>query len=197
LPPEQTEDRSKVRMVSYQGEKVALRPLRPSDATETVAWRNDPEVRDNALGHRFPVTEKMEDGWIERALDDRNRSRVIYAIEDRADGALVGFVQLRDIDWINRNADFGIVIGNPSRRGRGLAREALALMVDHAFSALNLHRISLRVAAYNRIAIKLYEGFGFSTEGQLRQHVFLDDRYHDLLVMGLLREEFLAGKDER
>lgn len=186
--------RSKARRAAapilYEGARVILRPLKRSDRAASVAWRNDPAIRDNVMGYRFPVTAEMEKHWVERVLNDQSRSRVVLAIEDRSDRKLAGFVYLFDIDWISRTAEFGILIGERKRQGRGLAREALALMAHHAFRVLNLHRLYLRVPAYNRRAAALYRRFGFKEEGRLRQQVFLGRRHHDVLVMGLLRREY-------
>jgi RimJ/RimL family protein N-acetyltransferase len=176
--------------VLYEGARVALRPLKSSDRAVSVAWRNDPTIRDNVLGYRFPVTEEMEKHWVERVLNDQSRTRLVLAIEDRSDGRLVGFVYLSDIDWVSQVAEFGILIGERERQGKGLGREALALMARHAFHVLNLHRIFLRVPRYNRRALRLYRRFGFVEEGRLRRHVFLGRRHHDVILMGLLRHEY-------
>jgi RimJ/RimL family protein N-acetyltransferase len=170
---------------------VSLRPLQAADAEMTVVWRNDPAVRDQVLSFRFPVTHQMEARFIERAIAGDGIDQCVAAIVDRADGALCGMVYLHDIDWISRHAKFGIMIGRQDRQGRGLGTHAMRLMLGHGFRVLNLERIYLYVADYND-AQHLYERYGFVHEGRLRRHVALDGRYHDLLVMGLLRDEYEA-----
>jgi diamine N-acetyltransferase len=172
------------------GRVASLRPLRASDRAISVRWRNDAEIRDNVLGYRFPVTEEMEANWVDGVLKDQSRTRVVLAIEDEADGAFVGLVYLNDIDWFVRNAEFGILIGERSRQGRGLAKDALALVANYAFGTLNLNRLYLRVVAFNKRALRLYRSFGFVEEGIQRQHAFLRGRYYDVVLMGLLRREF-------
>ena len=172
------------------GRVASLRPLRASDRAISVHWRNDAEIRDNVLGYRFPVTEEMEAHWVDGVLKDQSRTRVVLAIEDKADGAFVGLVYLNDIDWFVRNAEFGILIGERSRQGRGLAKDALALVANYAFGTLNLNRLYLRVVAFNKRALRLYRSFGFVEEGIQRQHAFLRGRYYDVVLMGLLRREF-------
>jgi len=174
------------------GRVASLRPLRASDRAISVRWRNDAEIRDNVLGYRFPVTEEMEAHWVDGVLKDQSRTRVVLAIEDKADGAFVGLVYLNDIDWFVRNAEFGILIGERSRQGRGLAKDALALVANYAFGTLNLNRLYLRVVAHNKRALRLYRSFGFVEEGIQRQHAFLRGRYYDVVLMGLLRREFEA-----
>jgi diamine N-acetyltransferase len=169
---------------------VRLRPLEPADVSVTVAWRNDPLIRDQILSLRFPVTHVMEAKFIERAIAGEGTDQCVLGIVDRSDDALCGLVYLRDIDWISRHAGFGIMVGRQDRQRRGLGRRALHLILRHGFDVLNLERIYLYVVQYNRNAINLYESAGFVHEGRLRNHVALDGRYHDLLVMGLLRTEF-------
>jgi RimJ/RimL family protein N-acetyltransferase len=169
------------------GRLVVLRPLRSDDRARSVRWRNDPDIRDNILGYRFPVTEAMEADWVDAVLKDQSRTRVVLAIEDESDGALVGFVYLNNIDWFARNAEFGILIGERSRHGKGLAREALSLIADYAFESLNLHKLYLRVVAFNKRALRLYRAFGFVDEGVQRQQAYLRGRYYDVVLMGLIR----------
>jgi diamine N-acetyltransferase len=172
------------------GRVASLRPLRASDRAISVRWRNDAEIRDNVLGYRFPITEEMEAQWVDGVLKDRSRTRVVLAIEDKADGVFVGFVYLNNIDWFARNAEFGILVGERSRQGRGLAKDALALVACYAFRTLNLNRLYLRVVSFNKPALQLYRSFGFVKEGVQRQHAFLRGRYYDVVLMGLLRREF-------
>jgi RimJ/RimL family protein N-acetyltransferase len=168
------------------GRVAVLRPLRAADQASSVRWRNDPEIRDNVLGYRFPITEAMEADWVDAVLKDQSRTRIVLAIEDKADSACVGFVYLNNIDWFARNAEFGILIGERSRHGKGLAREALCLVAGYAFETLNLHKLYLRVVAFNKRALALYRAFGFVEEGVQRQQAFLRGRYYDVVLMGLI-----------
>jgi RimJ/RimL family protein N-acetyltransferase len=172
------------------GRVVLLRPLRASDHATSVRWRNDAEIRDHVLGYRFPVTKEMEAHWVDAVLKDQSRTRVVLAIEDKADRVFVGFVYLNNIDWFARNAEFGILIGEHSRQGRGLAKDALALVAGYAFRTLNMNRLYLRVVSFNKRALRLYRSFGFVEEGVQRHHAFLRGRYYDVVLMGLLRREF-------
>ena len=156
-----------------EGEVARLRPLCAADRTTSVRWRNDPDIRDNILGYRFPITEEMESQWVDAVLKDRSRTRLVLAIEDKADGALVGFAYLNGIDWFARNAELGLLIGERSRQGKGLAKEALTLVAGYAFATLNLNKLYLRVAAFNARALGLYRDFGFVEEGRQRQQAFV------------------------
>jgi len=179
-------------------EVVALRPLEVEDAETTVAWRNDPEIRDQILSFRFPVSHVMEARFIERAIAGDGMQQCVAGVVDLSDRALCGLVYLRDIDWISRNAAFGMMIGRRDRQRHGLGRRALRLMLRHGFNVLNLERVYLYVVEYNVAARRLYETSGFTHEGALRKHVALNGKRYDLLAMGMLRGEFeqlaISGK---
>ena len=180
-------------MISYSGLKIRLRPLRAADQEQSIIWRNDPRVREMALGYRFPVTQAMEQDWFAAALNDQSRTRVIFTIEDLADEKAVGFIQLTRLDWVARLGWLAIVVGEVERHGRGLGSEAMQLLFTYAFEGLNLRKICLEVPAYNARGRAAYERMGFRLEGTLREQVFLEGNYHDLLVMGLMRAEFYSS----
>lgn len=175
--------------MKYELGATRLRPVRASDASISIAWRNDPNIRDMALGYRYPVTAAMEDAWYSKALAADNKD-VFFAIEDISDGAFVGIVSLTLVDLISANAFFGIVIGDATRQGKGLGRDALTLMLRYGFEMLRLNRIVLHVPAFNTRATAMYEGAGFRLEGTMREHVYLNGKFHDVRVMGLLAREF-------
>ncbi len=160
----------------------------------SIEWRNDAAVRNAVLGYRFPITEKMEEGWYDRILGEQGQRRASFAIEDLADAALVGFVHLSDIDWPCRSAKFGIVIGEVERQDRGIGSEATELAVAYGFDTLNLERIELQVVATNARASHIYRQMGFVEEGRRRRAAFFDGAPADVLVMGLLRHEFRRGE---
>jgi RimJ/RimL family protein N-acetyltransferase len=169
---------------------IELRALELEDVAAIATWHNDPSIRDQILSFRFPVSHVMETRFIERAINGDGITQCVAGIVDLADNAFCGLVYLRDIDWVSQHAAFGILVGRRDRQQRGIGRRALRLMLRHAFDVLNLERVYLYVVEYNLPARKLYETTGFVVEGRLRQHVALEAKRYDLLVMGILRNEF-------
>lgn len=180
----------------FEGIAVRLRPLRADDWRVSVNWRNDPRVRDYVLSYRLPVTPEMEATWVERQRTDQSRQRIVLGIEECARDALVGYAYLQDIDWIDRVAELGILLGERPCWGKGLGREAVALMLGYAFGTLDMERLWVRVAAYNGAALRLFGAMGFTREGELRNHLYFQGARHDLIVMGLLRHEWHASAGE-
>jgi RimJ/RimL family protein N-acetyltransferase len=177
----------------YETARIKLRPLKAEDSAISCAWRNDPEVRDFALGYRYPVTTAMEQAWYTKAMAGDNKD-VYFAIEDAASGAFIGIVSLVQVDLISANACFGIIIGDKPYQGGGRGRDAMDMMLNYGFSMLGLHRVYLHVPAYNERAYSLYSSAGFKVEGVMREHVFLNGGYHDVNVMGLLKADVEARR---
>jgi RimJ/RimL family protein N-acetyltransferase len=105
---------------------------------------------------------------------------------------LIGFVALFNIKWSNQSAEMAIGIGASEYRGKGYGQDALRLILNYAFAELNLYRIGLSVIAYNHAAIKAYERAGFVREGVQRKAVQRQDARHDLLLYGILRDEWMT-----
>ena len=98
-----------------------------------------------------------------------------------------------DIDHRNRATEFGIMIGEKSYWNQGYGNEAVRLLLKLGFETMNLNRVFLRVFETNPRAIRAYEKAGFKREGRQRQGEWQNGRYIDVLVMSVLREEWLKA----
>ena len=169
--------------------KIRLRALTSKDIEKTLEWNNQEDISNLYSGHPFPVNLEMEKIWYEKILTS-NFPITVFGIEEIKTANLIGITILKDINMINRNAEFAIYIGDKKYRGMGLSKEATFSTIDFGFSKLGLHRISLRVSDDNQTAIKLYEKCGFQPEGLLRECYFINGKYVNKLQMSILQEEF-------
>ena len=107
---------------------------------------------------------------------------------------LIGNMGFFNIDWIDRSAEFGLLIGDTSIWNQGYGTEATELMLDHGFGTLNFHRIWLLVKATNPGAKRAYEKAGYVLEGTHRESVYQDGKYIDMYTMSILRPEWDARR---
>jgi ribosomal-protein-alanine N-acetyltransferase len=178
-----------------QGERCYLRPLTKADLDGNWSgWLNDPEVTRHMFRGTFPESEESNKEFYEHVRNSPND--LVLGIVSADDDVHVGNVGLHRIDWVNRSAEFGILVGEKAYWKRGIGSEATEAIVRHGFDKLNLHRIWLGVFADHESAIKVYERIGFRTEGTLREAILRDGETHDQLIMGLLAHEF-RGADAR
>ena len=173
-----------------RGARTVLAPVREGDSEQLFDWINErSDVLLNASYRPVHFADHAE--WFDRIR--KAPDVVLFAIRTLDDDDLIGTCQLHTIDMRGRSAELQIRIGKPGKRGRGHGHEAVALLLRHGFSDLNLHRVYLHVFATNARAIDLYRRIGFAEEGCLRDAAFLDGSYTDVLVMGILEDEFEAA----
>ena len=109
-----------------------------------------------------------------------------------ADGRCIGTIRLHGIVAADRRARLAIGIFDHRFWSRGYGSEAIRLLPGYAFNAMRLHRVDLRVLAYNTRAIRAYERCGFVREGSERESALVDGVWHDDIIMGILEHEFRA-----
>jgi len=172
-----------------RGDKVLLRAITRDDLPAIWRFNNDLEV-ELAGGGDPPAPSPLE-RWqkeFERDVAEGGANKAAFMIEAE-DGRTIGLCGLYDIDWTSRRAELGIAIGDKDYWGRGYGRDAVRTILDYAFRLRNLRRVWLEVHAANERAIRAYRACGFVEEGRQREHVWLDGRYVDNVLMGVLREE--------
>ncbi len=183
------------------GERVRFRGVERTDIPRFVEWLNDPEVIEGILVH-YPISQADEEGWFDRMLTRPVDERVmgIEVKEPAGEGAapawkLVGTIAFLNIDWRLRSAEFGILIGDKNYWNRGYGTDAVRLLLQHGFTTLNLNRIYLHVFDTNPRAIRAYEKAGFTLEVRERQGEYKHGRYIDVLLMGILKQEFVPDEE--
>lgn len=172
-----------------RGERVILRVITDSDLPRLIEFANDLEV-ELAGGGDPPSPRRPEAvrSVFEEEKDGLGRPKVNFAIE--ADGECIGNCGLFEVDQTSRTRELGITIGDKGYWGKGYGREAVRILLDYAFRVRNMRRVWLEVHADNERALRAYRASGFIEEGRLREHVWLDGYYVDMILMGVLRDEW-------
>jgi len=177
-----------------KGERITLGPVKKEYIESYLKWFNDPEITQYLSMFR-PFTRMMEEDWIEN-LKNRDDT-IVFAVlihEDNNVEKLIGNCGLHAIDWKNRVAEVGITLGEKEYQSKGYGTEAMELLLDYGFKTVNLNRIQLRVYEFNSMAINSYNKIGFVEEGRMRQAIFINGEYHDIIFMSILQEEWLKAR---
>ena len=103
---------------------------------------------------------------------------------------MIGSVSLEKIDWKDRNATLGIMIGEEEYRSKGYGTEAIRLILEYGFKYLNLQNIKLDLMEFNERALKCYQKCGFKEYGRRRKCKYINGKYYDTISMDILAEEF-------
>src|SRR5690348_16236555 len=175
------------------GMHVVLRALEREDLASLHRWQNDEEVM--RLARSFSdhvISREALEAEFARELKGEDTGRKAYIIEEKSARKPVGWATIRLHQFQRRmtSADVGLALGEKSAWNRGFGTETSKLLLDEVFMQLNLHRAEWWTYAENNASVQLAKKLGFKEEARLRDAVFFDNRYHDLVVLGLLKQEF-------
>lgn len=162
---------------------IYLRPMTYEDTDRIVAWRNAPEVRQNFIYQEL-FTREGHEKWIKTQVETGHVIQTIIC--DLKTDRPLGSVYIRDIDRQHHKGEYGIFIGEPDARGRGIGTAAARLMLRLCFEEEGLHRVYLRALAENGQAIRSYEKAGFCKEGLLKDDVCIAGDYRDIVWMAAI-----------
>lgn len=170
--------------VFLEGDRVTLRTVEDEDVEVFQRARNEPAIRDG-LGFTEPANREGTEDWIEDVDGDDDAALVICR-----DGTAIGNVSLSIAGRHRGYVNYWLL---PEHRGEGYATEAVELVVDHAFDALGLERVAAWVVAFNDDSRAVLERLGFTREGTTRHGRFARGEFHDMVIYGVLADEWRAG----
>lgn len=178
-----------MRAVFLEGENIYLGALPKKDKLEGyLNWINDQNTTIFMGSGRFPVNKQDIRDYINSYINSKDS--MILGIFLKKISRHIGNITLHQIDWRNRNAEIGILIGDKKSRGKGYAAEAIRLVADHAFNRLNLRKLYAGMTKGNEASKRAFEKAGFKVEGILKEHFYLKGEYLDCYRMGVIDREF-------
>lgn len=153
-------------------------------------WRNNPDLAmyDQSEFLRPRSFAEIEE-WGQRLLTG-------YTFLVKVADIPIGTCALMNVDTRNRHAELSIVIGEKDYWSKGYGTIIMKQLIDWGFFGLNLRRLYLHVFSFNTRAINLYEKLGFKQEGTMRDMVYRNGNYHDVLVYGLMKDEYLGRRED-
>lgn len=181
----------------FVGQTICLGPIdHDNDPPVISRWSHDPEFQ--SLVETKPVYPvsvgymKKQLEALEKEQDERNEL-YYFTIRLRENDRLIGFACIRGIEWSHAAGWVHLGIGDRQDRRRRLGTEALDLLLEYAFHELNLHRLGAEIAEYNLAAHRLFEKAGFIEEVRRRKALSRAGQRWDLLLYGLLAQEWAAS----
>ena len=175
----------------WEGERVRLRGIEPSDAATFFEWSKDTYVARRAYHVPQPNTlarsERQTREWSEPDVESDDRR---WLIETLNEGEPVGSMNTARSDRIDGTFWYGIAIARGQWR-RGYASDAIKIMLPYYFGEMHYAKAQAEVYDFNPASIALHERLGFTMEGRLRQAVYSAGERHDSLIYGITREEFI------
>ncbi len=171
------------------GGKIYLSPLTKNDVSdEYINWLNNSEVCKYNSHARFPYTYSKALSFLESL--EKNSNDIVLAMRWKKNDCHLGNVSLQNINWINRSGEIAIIIGNKDYWNNGVGTEAYRLLIEYGFNVLNLNRISSGQTITNEGMIKVCEKSGMKKEGLLRDALYKNGEYIDVVVYSILLKDY-------
>ncbi|RVU29067.1 N-acetyltransferase [Streptomyces antnestii] len=172
----------------WTGKRIRLRGIEPDDWTAFMGFAVDEERLGDLLNP--PRSAEEFRAWAkDQAVAKSDGDCFGLAIEAVDTGLTVGAVSTRHADPHAGRFEYGITMAAGHRR-KGYAAEAVGMLLRFMFAERRYHKCEARIFAHNEASLALHHRLGFAEEGRLRDHVFFAGRHHDLVVLGILADEF-------
>lgn len=167
---------------------IALREITADDSDRLFHWRLEPEV--DRWMYSSPPSATAHKAWFAGFLADADRSGWIILEA----GAPAGSMMLEGVKNPQARAKLSWYVGEAASRGRGTGRAAQALGLDVAFDRYGLRKVWSEVVVGNEAALKALAACGFRREGYLRRHQFKGGQEQDVVLLGILGDEWASRR---
>lgn len=173
----------------FRGKKIILREYRKDDLEYLLKIMNEEEYKKYVVS-RIPYPNTFSDVEEDFKKISGNKDYYDFAIESIDEGKYIGECGIKSVDWKNRKTEIYIFLGKDYVE-EGYGTDAMKVLLSFIFNEMNLHKVKLTVFSFNTRAIKCYEKCGFRIEGTLKSELYKGGSYHDLVIMGILKEEYI------
>tara|TARA_B100000575_G_C22830441_1_gene487589 strand:+ start:113 stop:661 length:549 start_codon:yes stop_codon:yes gene_type:complete len=179
----------KNKAIFIEGLKIYLRPLDKKDINlNYLKWINDQKLSNHIEASRFPHTLSDLNKYYLRQKKSKNS--VLFAICLKKNHKHIGNCSLTNIDWINRRAQYGRLIGVVNQETKGSGTEALKLLQYYSFKKLNLNSIWTGVSEKNISSIKSNLKAGMKKVGKFPESIFFDGKLVNMICFCLTKKQF-------
>ena len=177
--------------------EITLKPFEQNDFARLIGWIRSPEFLLQWAGSIFAYPlDKAQLLVYLKGSQDNPPTRKIYKATQLQSNAVVGHIELNDIDPRHKSATVcRVLVGEAHLRSKGIGSQMVRKLLEIGFDQLGLHRIDLVVFDFNIPAIKCYERAGFLKEGHFRDIRRIGKEYWSLYQMSLLEHEWRGIKE--
>lgn len=169
-------------------ERLIIREMLKKDIPIVKKWLEDEEGKSFLLSRSSGRTDSIE----ELFEDEFNT----FGIITLPDNDPIGIIAYLNVDEMQKKAELRKMIGVPEQRGKGYGNEASKIWIEYGLYSLGLDKIYVTTLNTNIKNIRINEMLGFRVEGLMQNEIKIDNEYHDLLKMNLLKEWFKEKRKE-
>lgn len=170
-----------------ENHQYSLREVQESDLSQILEWRNSERIRNFSYNNSVidPADHRR---WFENLKQVSNRKVLVFECDHRP----AGVVQFFDFDFEKRECKWGFYLGLENLP-RGAGSEMGRLALTYAFDRLGIDRIAGEAISHNSKSIHFHKKMGFSQEGILEHQVFRDEKWLDIVLFSITRQQWLKS----
>jgi len=178
----------------WQTDKIRLRAIEPADAEILHEWNKDTGMARSLYWIPFPESLEATRRWAQEQSARRPGDDTFNWVIENHNEKFAGTIGTHHCDRRNGNFKYGVAIRDIYQR-KGYASDAIRLMLKYFFEELCYRKAIAEVYAFNEPSISLHEGLGFTLEGRLRSMIYTGGHFHDVMVYGILADEFTSAHE--
>ncbi|MDR0919478.1 MAG: UDP-4-amino-4,6-dideoxy-N-acetyl-beta-L-altrosamine N-acetyltransferase [Oscillospiraceae bacterium] len=162
---------------------ITYRKSTIADAEQIVKWRNQENIYKWFINRRT-ITLQEHINWFNNNVLNEKVIQFIFSADEKD----IGVFSFGELNYIDKNCEYEIYIGEQDFFGKGIGTLVTKSALKIAFNELNMHKVYLRVYSENIGAVKAYRNSGFTVEGVLKEQVFINNKYFDIIMMSVINE---------
>ena len=164
---------------------IELKHIQEEDLELIRTWRNSEEVN-KYMYTELNLTPEDQIRWFEKIKQDTTSEYWVI----KYNNVSLGLANITNINYNFNSCDWAFYLGDTSVRGMGIGSKVEYNIITYVFNKLKLNKLNCEVFTFNENVIKMHETFGFRREAYYRQHCYKNGKYHDVVRLGLLNEEW-------
>lgn len=177
-------------MAEITTNRLILRPFQPTDDAELFVLRSNVEAMRHIPRPRAQTLADARELLNRISQSEQEGTGKAWAICLKDTGSLIGFIGFVRMEKEHRKSEVGYQL-LPIHWRKGYVTEAMKPILQEGFEVLNLHRVEAHIDPENQASLKLAEKVGFIKEAHLREHLYVDGRFLDTQIYGMLRNDWL------
>jgi len=172
-----------------KGKTIYLRTPSKDDISKSwYQWFSDSETTEFLADRWWPNSVEAQESFYEHMIT--NKSSLVLSVCDIKTDAHIGVCSLGSINWVHRNADIALVIGDKKFKNGMVAVETMSLLIKIAFKRLNLLNLRSVYVESHPHTPNLMKLFKFKKVGILKEYFFHNKEYVDMIIAQLQRTDW-------
>lgn len=168
-------------MLTLSGKQLFLRAIEPEDLEFLYKLENNEAIWE-VSNTMTPYSKFVLKQYLENSYKDIYEAKQLRLAIAGSDNETYGLVDIYDFDPKNKRAGVGVIIADAKHRNKGIATEALQLVISYAFTHLELHQLYANVSEDNSASIKLFSNLDFEQTGIKKDWNFVSGTYKNVIL---------------